>query len=793
MRVKSSMSVLVLSALLAASVSMAPAQAQPALPDVAAPGNSTLIGSAGQDLMTAAVAHPGGGAVLTGAWGEGGSFLSRVDASGGVVWTKQLPNRRVSAVAVGSGGGIVVAGGDGAADATVDMFDGSGAPVWSRVLSSRGRDDADAVAVDSLGRIYVAGRTEGVMDGSLDADGGGLFVARLSSTAGTPEWVRQRQGVAFNGSQVHLLNLPNELDVVRLAYVSNGALVVHRIAFAANDSRVVEERRHDIRAAPYAPGKPTSDAAGNIYWPTSDCFDGRAPRCPALLKSTSDGVVVWESSVPEGTSGGWSSYSNAVVAPDGSVYVSGWASWGFDGNPDGDNDDPILVRYDSDGRRAWSKQYNLQDWNFAGPVLILSDGATLFTANSPTGFRGEAGHGGLDVVVTRLGGEPSGPRLPVCSGAGAGGWSFSAHVSSNDGLVLDAAAFNGRAFSKSLSAPYLDASFVAGKPRQESSPRRIELTPVPIGAHDNIVGSTLTDFHCVTSGPGDIFVRATYMVDDYVPPFTGSPPLAVTQEYRFRAIDEGHPCEPSGTSLCARFWPTLRYDSLLPRACLSQPGSRADCGPSLGRVRTVQRMEFKPDSKEGGAVDAFRDRKGPALTDGTPSIVDTKGSDGSMKYEDIDQAFTNGKRGDWDSIHQSPTSRTTKPGINPQKPKPGCAYCVHMHWAWADLGRGAEITGPVIDNWSDRLPQILDGSKQIAVFGVVRLVDSPEEVDPVAAGWRSLVNKKADNAALLRGHSPVVFWEMTSDRPTDSTFPVLSDYRHGGNGAIFFGGAAHTH
>jgi hypothetical protein len=40
----------------------------------------------------------------------------------------------------------------------------------------------------------------------------------------------------------------------------------------------------------------------------------------------------------------------------------------------------------------------------------------------------------------------------------------------------------------------------------------------------------------------------------------------------------------------------------------------------------------------------------------------------------------------------------------------------------------------------------------------------------------------------MAGHTPIVFWEMTSYGTDDATFPILNNYRHGGNGAVFFGG-----
>ena len=390
---------------------------------------------------------------------------------------------------------------------------------------------------------------------------------------------------------------------------------------------------------------------------------------------------------------------------------------------------------------------------------------------------------------------------PVCTGNGAGGWKFRAHVSGSDGLVLDESSFEGRVFSKAMSVPYLEGMWTDDSSR---NPRlrheeRLELTSDPSLVNTvkirgrAIVGSTLVGLECVGSGSGDIFARATYAVNDFVYGGKGPRYLKVTQEYRFRGIDAAHPCEPSEKLSCARFWPSLKYSYGGPRSCAGQSGRPVRCGRMFAGIRTVQRMEFRPDNEPNGAIDAYYDRNKIQSVNGVSNlVVDTKGSNGSMRFEDVDQAIVDGRRGDWDSLHQSPRSATTGP--NPFKFTPGCAECVHMHWAWGKsvnaLNRIINHLDPRSPNWTDGRPQILDNSTQDADFGVVRNEDKDFERDPAVlnGGWRTLIDRKGSAESQLRGYTPVVFWEMNSTAGTDATFPILPDYKHGGNGAIFFGG-----
>lgn len=104
------------------------------------------------------------------------------------------------------------------------------------------------------------------------------------------------------------------------------------------------------------------------------------------------------------------------------------------------------------------------------------------------------------------------------------------------------------------------------------------------------------------------------------------------------------------------------------------------------------------------------------------------------------------------------------------------------------VGDDRRLPPPFTAPFTDGRPEIIDTSEQDAVFGIVRLVDRPEERDPVRTGWRALIDPKGDASSHLRGHTPVIFWEMTSTATADAAFPLLDNHRHRGNGAIFFGG-----
>ena len=120
------------------------------------------------------------------------------------------------------------------------------------------------------------------------------------------------------------------------------------------------------------------------------------------------------------------------------------------------------------------------------------------------------------------------------------------------------------------------------------------------------------------------------------------------------------------------------------------------------------------------------------------------------------------------------------------------------HWSWFADKKARDGYNVFYDPWSDGRPQILDESKQTACMGWT--------TDPVetAVDWCSAEQtEKTDDqkADLDNNRPPVMYWDVRSDstdRTTngvfvngqnyevgDSSWPPLSDRKHGGNGSMF--------
>jgi hypothetical protein len=122
------------------------------------------------------------------------AYVRVYDANGAHLWTRQFGSTGVNMgndVTVGSSGRIVVVGSTesalpgathaGSYDAFLRAYDASGAVLWTRQLGTNNVDQGYAVVEGSDGSFAVAGQTYGDLAGATNAGSADAFVARLSA------------------------------------------------------------------------------------------------------------------------------------------------------------------------------------------------------------------------------------------------------------------------------------------------------------------------------------------------------------------------------------------------------------------------------------------------------------------------------------------------------------------------------------------------------------------------------------------------------------------------------------
>ena len=237
----------------------------------------------------------------------GGSdiFLSKYDAEGNLHWTSQFGSSgddRARGLALDGLGNAYVSGWTtgslteqsfGADDAFLSKVDASGAVEWTRQFGSSGNDRAMGVAHDAFGSLFVTGTTSASFPGETSAGGTDTFLAKYDS-GGAHQWTRQfgdpfddvgrdvttdGQGNVFIAGWRHFYFSADEPPADHEAYVgkfdSDGHPVWERELASLGD-----DQAHSI----------ATDTLGNVY--ISGWTDGNVdPSAEEPLASSRDAFI----------------------------------------------------------------------------------------------------------------------------------------------------------------------------------------------------------------------------------------------------------------------------------------------------------------------------------------------------------------------------------------------------------------------------------------------------------------------------------------------------------------------
>jgi hypothetical protein len=277
-------------------------------------GNVYVTGSAGS-------AHDDSGAAEN-------SFLAKYEPSGQKAWLVEIPDVSSRSIAVDSAhSAIYVAGGVaiGGRSATVLFrFDMSGSKVWEQTLTTTPVQDKPssgagvrAVAVDATGDIYIAGSCNApIMGVSPVATGNDdLLIAKYDS-AGTVKWLK-------------LLGSAESATLSGLSDVAYGVAV---------------------------DGQGDAYIAGEVYGSVGGATNA-GKQDIVTAKFDTNGNSLWVREIGTATE---DSAQGVAVDATGNAYVAGFTTGGLDGNTNAtngqDDHDIVLVKYDTNGTKQWTRQ-----------------------------------------------------------------------------------------------------------------------------------------------------------------------------------------------------------------------------------------------------------------------------------------------------------------------------------------------------------------------------------------------------------------------------------------------------
>ncbi|MDC0673977.1 SBBP repeat-containing protein [Nannocystis radixulma] len=356
----------------------------------------------------------GGCAVGQGCGGDGDCLGGACEANqcvdGCVPWARQWGTQYSdggSGIAVDGDDNIFVssfmfAGNYGA----VRKYDAAGQELWTRQIDSSEFDGAYGVATDSAGNVFVTGDTQGDLDGNISQGYDDVFIVKYDND-GNKQWTRQ---FGSDDNEVAIDAATDAAGNVIVAGNSRGSIDghvlggVYDVLLAKYDAQGEKQwiRQFGSSGDDQAYGVTTDSAGniivvgyvygsldGNVYLGDSDAF---------VAKFDADGTKLWTRQF--GLEYG--DYAAAVATDDaGDIYVTGSVSGSLDGNPYHGFGDLLVMKFDADGAKQWTRQLGTSDSDAGRDIVVDGAGDLLIGGSTDGDFDGHVSKGGWDLFVAK--------------------------------------------------------------------------------------------------------------------------------------------------------------------------------------------------------------------------------------------------------------------------------------------------------------------------------------------------------------------------------------------------------
>ncbi|MCT7991018.1 SBBP repeat-containing protein [Laspinema olomoucense] len=229
---------------------------------------------------------------------------------------------------------------------------------WIRQLGTVNSDQSRGVVVDNDGNVYIAGATNGSLDGNTNASGinanfSDPFITKYDAQ-GNKLWTRQSGSTGFDYYNGIAKDSKGNLYTVGYddgpGQNGRGDITLTKWDSDGNKlwSQLIGTAAHD-----WASGV-TVDTAGNVYIAGySQSWSIGSPADALLAKYNSNGNLIWQQTLG---SEGEDMARSVVTDAAGNVYVAGVTTGNLDGNINAGSTDIFLTKYDASGAKIWTEQ-----------------------------------------------------------------------------------------------------------------------------------------------------------------------------------------------------------------------------------------------------------------------------------------------------------------------------------------------------------------------------------------------------------------------------------------------------
>jgi uncharacterized delta-60 repeat protein len=310
------------------------------------------------------------------------AFVRRYDVGGTELWTRQFghlgPAEGAAEAIAGdefgnvyvvgySAGALVSQSSAGSNDAYVSKYDASGAVLWTRQFGTSSGDFAQGIAVDASG-IYVTGYTGGDLSGQASMGGDDAFVRKYDDN-GSVLWTDQfgtaysdmASAIVADASGIYVVGVIHSEcgDGFARKYDANGTVLWTRELSTSTDDRA---RGVAVDATGvYVAGITTGSLSDQAYIGNYDAF---------VTKYDAAGAELWTRQFGSAES----DVVNAVAVDDSGVYLTGATQSNLPGQVSAGSFDAFIRKYDTNGVEVWTRQFGTDLSDIAEGITVDASG-----------------------------------------------------------------------------------------------------------------------------------------------------------------------------------------------------------------------------------------------------------------------------------------------------------------------------------------------------------------------------------------------------------------------------------
>nr|WP_286186698.1 S8 family serine peptidase [Geitlerinema sp. P-1104] len=288
---------------------------------------------------------------------------------------------------------------------------------WIRQLGSTYREQGYGVAVDTDGNVYVAGVTNGSLDGNVnaggvDADFGDPFMTKYDAE-GNKLWTRQMGTTGFDYYTDVIVADDGAIYTVGYADGEGtaGKGDGHLSKWDSDGNKIWKKFIGDADHHEFLHSL-TADKYGNVYVAGFKEILGENDSSKGLvIKYDSGGREIWRNEI---NSGSVDRARNIKLDSQGNVYVLGRTEGSLGQNSNSGGSDVFLVKYDSHGNYIWTEQLKTEveespgKYNSHRMGLVIDEYDNIYISGYTDGeFPGQTHSGGSDTFVARYNTEGS--------------------------------------------------------------------------------------------------------------------------------------------------------------------------------------------------------------------------------------------------------------------------------------------------------------------------------------------------------------------------------------------------